>query len=857
MTVNLSLLGGAAAQFFDNSGNVLTGGKLYTYAAGTTTPQATYTTAYGNTAWSNPIVLDAAGRVSGSGEIWLATGFSYKFVLKDTNDVLIATYDNIPGTSTNVPILNDASSIAYEPGYSVTAGNFVVGDTYLITSIGTTDFTTIGALTNTVGLHFIATGVGSGTGTAEYSTTVQSKLRESLSVLDFGAVGDGTTDDTVAIQAALDYASTVQKLIEIPGGYSCRFTDNLTIPTDTGFCGIGELYADYTNSFGEVVVSTTGGSAGTQTLLTADALVSSATITVASVTGISADSYILIGSNKYNGRYPQQIFRVVSVNSGTKVITLSSPCGCEYLVSESAYVKPLTMISNVTVQDVTFRCSSAANFGEFFAASYVVNLLVDNVKVLNHKSQEGVGGGITNSAAGGISANYCFNATLQNNILYGSDTYSPGAAAVSAAYTQKALIQGNKSNNYAFGFGLYYLYQGIMNNNNGVGIALNGNRGLKTSACVSCIIDSNIISNFDTGIKIEDASYCTYTNNVLTNLSVGGIAINLSTNQALVSSLYNTFDSNSVYNAIIGVLTDVYCSGTTISNNVFKTLSGRGMILETDCVVSGNQVSGFVTYGIGFPQNSTIANNIIYTQANTTPCLQPLGAFQRSNVTNIIGNQAYNNPLASGYDAEFAYCSFSGNNIKGQPVTVSGTAIPTTGTWVVGDTVLNTSGIPFAWVCAAAGSPGTWRAVGSTQTAVLATQLDKTDTSLNYISGLGGSVVSGNKYTFRVGLFIDADSTGGYKVAIGGSSTTVSSVTYQVNGWRTDTAAMVLCSRGTAWSTGTGGYGNAGGTTIYIEITGSFVATGNGNFQPLFAQNAASGTSSVLINSFTELSIGS
>ena len=100
MSVNLSPVAGAAAQFFDNSGNVLTGGKLYTYAAGTTTPQATYTTAVGNVARSNPIILDAAGRVPGSGEIWLSGNISYKFVIKDTNDVLIGTYDNLSGLAT-------------------------------------------------------------------------------------------------------------------------------------------------------------------------------------------------------------------------------------------------------------------------------------------------------------------------------------------------------------------------------------------------------------------------------------------------------------------------------------------------------------------------------------------------------------------------------------------------------------------------------------------------------------------------------------------------------------------------------------------------------------------------------------
>jgi len=50
---------------------------------------------------------------------------------------------------------------------SVTAGNFVVGQNYVITSIGTTSFTSIGSPSNTIGKIFKATGVGSGTGTAD------------------------------------------------------------------------------------------------------------------------------------------------------------------------------------------------------------------------------------------------------------------------------------------------------------------------------------------------------------------------------------------------------------------------------------------------------------------------------------------------------------------------------------------------------------------------------------------------------------------------------------------------------------------------------------------------------------------
>ena len=96
MAVFLSPVGGVAAQFFTNTGAVLTGGKLFTYAAGTTTPQVSYTTSAGNVARTNPVVMDAAGRVPDGGEIWI-TAAPYKFVLTDSTNVLIATYDNISG----------------------------------------------------------------------------------------------------------------------------------------------------------------------------------------------------------------------------------------------------------------------------------------------------------------------------------------------------------------------------------------------------------------------------------------------------------------------------------------------------------------------------------------------------------------------------------------------------------------------------------------------------------------------------------------------------------------------------------------------------------------------------------------
>jgi len=97
--VSLSAFGGVGAQFFDNNGVILTGGKIYTYEAGTTTPLATYTSSSGSTAHTNPIILNSAGRVPSGGEIWIALRL-YKFVLETGTGVLIASYDNV-GSSFN------------------------------------------------------------------------------------------------------------------------------------------------------------------------------------------------------------------------------------------------------------------------------------------------------------------------------------------------------------------------------------------------------------------------------------------------------------------------------------------------------------------------------------------------------------------------------------------------------------------------------------------------------------------------------------------------------------------------------------------------------------------------------------
>ena len=142
MTVGLSPVAGAGWQFFDANGVPLSGGRLYTYAAGTTTPQTTYTSSTGATANANPIELNSAGRVSGTTEVWLDITVAYKFVLKTTDDVQLWSADDISGMAgigNPLPVPSGGTGRATATAYAVICGGATAtGALQSIASVGTT-----------------------------------------------------------------------------------------------------------------------------------------------------------------------------------------------------------------------------------------------------------------------------------------------------------------------------------------------------------------------------------------------------------------------------------------------------------------------------------------------------------------------------------------------------------------------------------------------------------------------------------------------------------------------------------------------------------------------------------------------
>ena len=129
-------------QFFDSYGNPLSGGLLYSYTAGTSTPLATYNDASGTTYNTNPIILDSRGEAN----VWLGAA-SYKFKLATAANVEIWTVDNIgggdqfgtaqfltgvSGSDTITATVTSSSFIAYVAGQ---AFNFVAAAANTTTSV--------------------------------------------------------------------------------------------------------------------------------------------------------------------------------------------------------------------------------------------------------------------------------------------------------------------------------------------------------------------------------------------------------------------------------------------------------------------------------------------------------------------------------------------------------------------------------------------------------------------------------------------------------------------------------------------------------------------------------------------------
>ena len=223
MAVNLSMLGNGF-QFLGTDGAPLNAGKLYTYQAGSSTPLATYTTINGDVANTNPIILGTDGRPPE--EIWLTENYFYKFILKDADDVTIATYDNIYGALATAPA---ASGTSVPSGcillWSGSIGSIPSGWYLCNGSNGTPDLRdrfVVGA-----GSSYAVNGTG---GSTDAIVVTHSHTASSTSIVT--DPGHKHTTATSNISPSINYTGTGGAVYNTNGGTNDAFT-GISVATTT------------------------------------------------------------------------------------------------------------------------------------------------------------------------------------------------------------------------------------------------------------------------------------------------------------------------------------------------------------------------------------------------------------------------------------------------------------------------------------------------------------------------------------------------------------------------------------------------------------------------------------------------
>jgi parallel beta-helix repeat protein len=675
-TVNLSALAGAGQQFFDNNGNVLSGGKLWSYAAGTTTPQATYTSASGATAHTNPIVLDSAGRVA-TGEIWLTAGQNYKFVLMTSVNVTLATWDNITGIN-GTGITSNASNVEYDPPFT-------------------------GAVTS--------------------GYTVEDKLRQVISVLDF--IPDGTntstTDCAAFIQAAVTAAAS--KSLYIPAG-TYRINTTVNLPNFI------EVYGDGRATVikqGTAAISGFLASAKTDVIVRDLTVLGELTTTAAYTGGVyfynssrcKALNVTCIGMT-WAGIYLQ--------NSNNCVVQGCSFSGFLGSVSDSA---DIMLYENCNYNVITGNhCYGENIHGIMIQDPYTGSQPTGNIVTENEVGTHD-GYGIAIYVALSTTTPYNSQSVIANNVIRGiTGTFLAGAsgAGIFIQGTSGVLVNGNDISNCCLsttnfetlGIAAISASLGEYGTGTTIPITISNNKinaqrgpGIYTLASErGCLINGNTI--YSTGVS-----------------AVRGEAIISSNSQHTVINNNMVYHVNPNYYAIRVTSIDAEYSFHQISNNNVQASGGGGIALNIS--------------GTGFSQNCLVQGNTVWAASNPAYFLQKSDYLRFANnygsssgivlfVQSCLNVRYSGNILFSGSGGYGI--TFSGTNTNsiadesnslnttvdnqagnGTIISKYGNAGPSgSGSWAVGDRVIQSVpvvGQPKGWRCTVAGNPGTWVSEGN------------------------------------------------------------------------------------------------------------------------------------------------
>ena len=563
--MSYGILPNGKQQFIDSNGNPLAGGKVYYYIPSTTTFKNTYQDDAGSSLNTNPVVLDASGQCIAYG-----TG-SYRQQVFDVNGNLI--WDQQVDTPLTGASTISSALVTYNEG-----------------------------------------------GTGAVTTTVQAKLRESVSVLDFGADPTGVADSAPAFQAAI--AASLSIYIP-PGTY--------TIGT-TGSTGALLYLGINTGNPSRNGMHIYGAGVGNTTLKLANGVGSTALMFGAGNT----DSLANMTFNDFTIDLNGTNNNINSIYNNAFYLY----CPCNNMTWEHIYFKNMASQQTIRVGNET-------------SAGYGNNIIVKNCTF----DTFGIGGGYSTTD---ISVLY-----LQaNNIKVVNNTFTNpsftfnlaiGHTAIEFNGDNSTIIEGNYFNYVQ----LPTLIDSIYKNNTNIQI-INNNYN-----------QCNYLCSFDSGSTYDqkkiNISNNIYQSTVVSSSSIIAIASGTDaskTREDIVvnNNIINCFGNTNQYVNVF-YFTSQYIRSLTIQNNDISRMNGALLYIEgiaetnnyEDFIIRNNRLDSLgATGGANFPStpvfimfatstgniNSvSISNNYVLNTA--TKNYSALGVFNFSgniNFLNVYGN---------------------------------------------------------------------------------------------------------------------------------------------------------------------------------------------------------------------------
>lgn len=563
-------------------------------------------------------------------------------------------------------------------------------------------------------------------GTGAVTRSVQSKLREWVSVTDFGAVGDGVTNDTLAIQRAINYvvsagAGSGGTVFFPDTTASYRITTNITVPSFVTLMGQGKgtaIKKDFQNGFAIVLNNTTYATVKDLRIISTVAATASpsGSIGIQDCNYCTVDNVEIIDREQYGIWLWQSSFCKITNNSvnGAKVFGGDN---CDIAVLDD---------SNWNVVDGNY-CYGGANSGIGIGVldPYTGGQPTGN-KVINNSIGEHGAYGICIYVTNNYNTQTLVSGNTVRDIL-GSDLLGASGSGIYIQSAGGSVVTNNTVTNCCRSTSNFYTlapaaigvtspagtpaFPVIVSNNSlvsyrGPCIAAITNGGPVLIDANVCTLDSDDNTANPRSIYVSNSPRCTVSNNTINHTSPS-MAINVLARAGETipcTSILNNTVRASKYGIYVGAIDGASLESLRMIGNYIEGPDTQSVQLT---YITRSTISNNIIYGsnIVFELNNCPAAKIDGNSFLSSNSSDPVLFFSNTNTGSIVSES--NNIVGRVSNA-------SGN---GTIISQFGSSAPVGGNnWAVGDRVIQSNpvvGQPKGWRCTVAGNPGTWVSEGN------------------------------------------------------------------------------------------------------------------------------------------------